>query len=230
MNPIYIDITIAVLLLFTVWSGYRKGFVLTLCGFLAIFVALIGAYIVSDTLAEPVSALIRPVVEEAITEYVDEALGSYSVDLPIPDLSETQFQSILDALKDSSLYNTLGDALRQAAQSGAVDLTVNAAHALSSYIAVQIARIILFILAFIVIQIGWFMLSHALDLAFKLPVLSTVNAWSGAALGLVKGLVLVIAAAWLLRDSFLPHSLVEESWLLPPILALPNLILSMISQ
>ena len=35
------DIIIAALLLLAAWRGYKKGFVLTLCGFLALFVAFI---------------------------------------------------------------------------------------------------------------------------------------------------------------------------------------------
>ena len=43
MNPIIYDVLAAAVLILALWEGYRKGFVLTLCGFLALFVALIGA-------------------------------------------------------------------------------------------------------------------------------------------------------------------------------------------
>ena len=35
MTYLMFDIAIAALLLFAVWRGYQRGFVLTLCGFLA---------------------------------------------------------------------------------------------------------------------------------------------------------------------------------------------------
>ena len=43
MSYLFFDLILAVVLAVTVFQGYRKGFVLTLCGFLAVFVALIGA-------------------------------------------------------------------------------------------------------------------------------------------------------------------------------------------
>ena len=58
---IYDAAVLAVLLLF-VWLGYRKGLVLTLCSLLAVFVAFIGASILSNALAEPVAKAIEPVV------------------------------------------------------------------------------------------------------------------------------------------------------------------------
>ena len=46
-------------------------------------------------------------------------------------------------------------------------MTADIVQALAQYIAVQIARIILFLLAFVVILIAWFILSHALDLGLN---------------------------------------------------------------
>ena len=66
---------------------------------------------------------------------------------------------------------------------------------------------------FVLILAGWFVLSHALDLAFKLPVLSTLNQWSGAAVGLVKGGVLLFIACWLFRG-LIPQEAVDQSILL----------------
>ena len=48
MTYLIFDVVLALLLLIAAWRGYRKGFVLTLCGFLAIFVAFIGASVVSN--------------------------------------------------------------------------------------------------------------------------------------------------------------------------------------
>ena len=39
MSYLFFDLILAVVLAVTVFQGYRKGFVLTLCGFLAVFVA-----------------------------------------------------------------------------------------------------------------------------------------------------------------------------------------------
>ena len=70
MDPILIDLLAAAALLLCVIQGYRKGFVLTLCGFLALFVALIGAYFVADALAGPVSQLLLPLIQSRLAAAV----------------------------------------------------------------------------------------------------------------------------------------------------------------
>ena len=49
MNYLIFDVIIALILLFALWRGDSRGFILTLCGFLAIFVAFIGACIVCSS-------------------------------------------------------------------------------------------------------------------------------------------------------------------------------------
>lgn len=229
MTYLLFDAAIAVVLLLAVLRGYRKGFVLTLCGFLAIFVAFIGATVVSNALAEPVSQAIRPVIEQNIqamfTERVDDPNANTLPEQPgIPQLSDSSqaeeaapnptLDEVLTALKDSQLYKGFVDAFQKAVDSGVADATANAVRAIAGYIAKQIAQMVLFLVSFVLILILWFFLSHALDLAFKLPVLSTLNRWSGAALGLLHGGLLIFIACWLLKGSFLPQEAVGNSVLL----------------
>ena len=65
-----------------------------------------------------------------------------------------------------------------------------------------------------------------LDLACKLPVLSTLNHWAAPPLGLVKGGLIVFILCWLLRGSLISQEAVEGTVLLrffcthtPPLLA-----------
>lgn len=218
MNYIIFDIAVALLLLLALWRGYRRGFILTLCGFLAIFVALIGASIISNALAEPVAHAIRPVVERGIHQSLEEAIrhneyiSSTGGVATLPE--ELPLAGVLDALQDSTLYRSLADTFRSAVDQGLVQVTSNAALALADYIAVQLARVVLFLIAFVAVLIAWFFLSHALDLVAKLPVINGLNRWSGAVLGLFKGGLLLFIACWLFKDSFLPPDAVQNTYLL----------------
>ena len=71
----------------------------------------------------------------------------------------------------------------------------------------------LFLISFVLVLVAWTLLSRALDLAFRLPVLSTLNHWSGAAVGLLKGGVLLFIACWLFRG-LIPQEAVDQSILL----------------
>ena len=216
MNYIIYDVIIAAVLLFFVWLGYRKGLVLTLCSLLAVFVALIGASILSNALAEPAAKVVEPLVSAHIQQIVDDctsvgvsSTGEVADHAPAPPL-----YVLLEMLEDSKLYHNLSRAFQAAVDEGVAEVTANAIQALARYAAVQIARIVIFAVAFIAVLIAWFFLSHALDLVAKLPVLSTLNRWGGAAAGLVKGALVLFILCWLLRDSCIPREAVEHSILL----------------
>ena len=192
------DIIIAALLLLAAWRGYKKGFVLTLCGFLALFVAFIGATVISNTLAEPVARTIRPVVEHQIQQVLDEkASGAMTaageeaaehISLPL--------QEALELLKDTKLYKGFAEAFQKSVNDGMVAATANAARVISDYIARQLAQTLLFLVSFVLLLAVWYLISHALDLAFRLPVLSSLNHWSGAALGLFRGGLLTFTGVY----------------------------------
>ena len=214
MQYLIYDAAIALLLLIALWRGYKKGIVLTLCGFLAIFVALIGASILSNALAGPVSRTIQPMIESSIQQVFDRSDAPDSAASQEEQHASLPLPEALELLKDSKLYKGFADAFQKAVDEGMVATTANAARIISDYIAKQIAQIALFLISFILVLIVWFFISHALDLAFKLPVLSTLNRWSGAALGLFKGGLLLFIACWLLKGSFLPQAAIQNTYLL----------------
>ena len=90
MDPILIDLLAAAALLLCVIQGYRKGFVLTLCGFLALFVALIGAYFVADALAGPVSQLLLPLIQSRLSAAVSAQTSAAADGVTLPALLEAR--------------------------------------------------------------------------------------------------------------------------------------------
>ena len=218
MSYFLYDIIIAAILLFFFWRGCRRGLVLTLCSLLAVFVALIGASFLSDALAEPVAKAVEPIVERRIQEILTEAIQSsefISVDGSVAETPEDlPLNTVIEQLKESKLYQGFADSFQKAVDEGATVVATHAAQALAHFVAVQIARIVLFILAFFAVLIAWFFLSHALDLVAKLPVLYTANRWGGGAAGLVKGALVLFIAAWLLKDSYIPPDAAEHTFLL----------------
>ena len=77
-----------------------------------------------------------------------------------------------------------------------------------------VLRPILFLIAFVVVLILWYFLSHALDLVAHLPLLSTLNAAGGFLFGAVKGGLLLMVAALLIRHfkpDLIPDAALEAS-------------------
>lgn len=215
MSDLIYDLIIAAVLVIFMLMGRRKGFILTLCGLLAVFVAFVGAAFLSDLMCEPVGDLIRPMLEQSVSQALDQMAGQsvqtgrmYTNPYLTPELA-------VASLEESGLYRIFGEVLTRALEKGALQGQGGGviSAAIAAYLAREVARIILFVLAFVVILLVWFMLSHALDLAFRLPVLSTVNAALGGVLGLVKGGLVVFIAVWLLREH-IPAQVVENTFLL----------------
>lgn len=234
MQPLYYDLIIALILLVSLWLGHRRGFILTLCGFLAVFVALFGATFLSNTLAQPVSRLIQPALEQHLGNFFDSIHAEPIPPYTFPEIStlpeilveetteETPSYSLsisleeaLEDLKENPFYAVFSSTIRSALADGRFSATAtNVVQAVAGYIALELTQLVLFVVFFGLILIVWFFLSHALDLAFHLPVLSTLNHWSGALLGLVRGAVLVFIACRLLEGRFLGTETIEQSFLL----------------
>ena len=191
MSYLFFDLILAVVLAVTVFQGYRKGFVLTLCGFLAVFVAFIGASVLSDALAEPVSQMVRPAIELNINSALEESLQE-GVTLPEGSTSSSDssgldglgddfsLEQILELVGDSALVQYFSDAIHGAVSQGVLAVTSNVVESIAGYIALQIAQGVLFIICFVLVLVAWHFLSQPLNLAFKLPVLSTLNHWARA--------------------------------------------------
>ena len=218
MSYLIFDLAILAILALFFWRGYARGLVLTLCSLLAVFVALIGASFLSNALAEPVAKAIEPIVasqiHDTVTSYYQRSPAENTSAEEEDWLAQLPLEELLEPLKESKFLQGFAETFQKAVDDKAADIVTHAAQALAHFVAVQIARIVIFAVAFFAVLIAWFFLSHAMDLVAKLPVLSTVNAWGGGAVGLVKGALIVYIAVWLLRGSYIPPAAIEDSYLL----------------
>ena len=222
MSYLMFDAAVVLVLLFALWRGYRRGFILTLCGFLALFVALIGASVVSSWLSGPVSQALQPAIQRNLTGILS---GYVSQQPPAPDLSSLTgeltegelllpLQEALDLLQNSPVYRGFVDSIQEALNAGMVSAAADAVLVIADYVATQVSRIVIFFIAFVLILVLWYFISHALDLAFRLPVLSAINRWLGAVIGLLKGGLLLFILCWLFQGSFLSPEVVRNTCLL----------------
>ena len=207
MRPIFFDILIAAIVVIAALRGRMRGFILTLCGFLTIFVAFIGALVISEFLADPVAQLLFPAVERAILAVLEQGAAIAPDELPIA--------AVLESLHNVPFFAGLAEMCQSALDNRSYLFTGSAVFAVSLFFSRQLARIILFVLAFIAILIVWWIMSHALDLAFRLPILNFINRLGGLVLGFAQGIALCFILCWLFRDSYITADMVDGSFLLP---------------
>jgi hypothetical protein len=210
MTTYIFDIIIVLVLVLFAWRGAKRGLILTLCSLLALFVAYFGAQAVAASFAQPVAGIIRPSIQASITEVLagqtPEDTGDVSgsaddgQDEEEADSSaDFTLQQILDLLRASERFAGLTDYLEDAIEEKTLEVTTTAAAAVANYLSLVMARAVLFGLSYVLILVVWFLVSRALDIAFKLPILSAVNAVGGVIFGLLKGVLILLVLVWLAR-------------------------------
>ena len=196
------DIGIVLLLAFYAWRGAVKGLILSLCGLAAVFVAFFAAQFVSDAFCAPVANIIRPVIENSITQTMKEAFEHTEFSAAgggvAESVEEISMNGVLGTIQEDALLQGLIRFLRDAVENRTLRQGGRTAvQAVSEYISLLTARAVLFGASYIAVLLVWFLGSHMLDLAFKLPILAELNLAGGLILGLVKGVLLIMVLVWL---------------------------------
>lgn len=196
------DIGILLLLAFFAWRGAVKGLILSLCGLAAVFLAFFAARFISDTFCVPVANIMRPVIESSVSETMEDAIKHTEFSAAgggvAESVEEVSLSGVLSTVQENAMFQGLTRFLEEAVRNKTIRQgTRTAVQAVSEYISLLTARAVLFGCSYIAILLVWFLVSHALDLAFKLPILEQVNLAGGLALGLIKGVLLIIMLVWL---------------------------------
>lgn len=208
--PLLIDLALVALLVLFVIFGAHRGFVLTLCSLVAVVVALIGANLLADTLTPPLSAALQPRLEQTIQESLEQAA------IDVTQEGSTAVQALAALKEKGGLYQWAAEAIEGTLEEGFAQTAAQAAAAVATQVAGQLAHSVIFLVGFFLVLIGWDLLSHALDLVAKLPVLSSLNGTLGGVLGFVKGLIILYIVVWALCDltATIPPETVEQTKLL----------------
>ena len=161
----------------------------------------------NDYTQSVIKSLYIPKIEAALKEL-------FSMDLKVVVLTEKELENTSAAKQDILFPGTSDYTFERFVVGSSNRYAYSAARAVADYLALELTRMFLFLVSFALVLLLWLLLSRVLDLACKLPVLSTLNHWSGAALGLVKGGLIVFILCWLLRGSLISQEAVEGTVLL----------------
>lgn len=200
MTKYIADIAIVVVLVFFAWRGARKGLILTVFGLAALVIAFGGARLISGTFYKQVSGIVQPGIYQALIR-AEEKVGI------VNDEASASIDSLLEAIRTQKGFAGLSSVLDEVTEKNPIYMGTSrsATEALANYLAQLAAKILLFALSFLAILLLCFLISHALDLAFSLPILSSINTAGGLILGFLKGLIIVVVLVWICQlAGFLP--------------------------
>lgn len=189
MNLI-LDLVILLVILLSVWSGKRNGFIKSFFGFFG----SIAAFVLASLLARPAGAFlseqfIRPAMDQYFVNALSERIGTAAENLDFSTLPEScndilsRFGVSVESLKDMVANETV-----TAGESALETVSRLVIEPISDSIGYAVSYIVLFIVLAIVIRI----VVKALDLVAKLPVLNFSNKTLGIVMGAVCGIFLAI--------------------------------------
>ena len=160
-----LDGIIIIFLVFSIFSGYKKGLAAILISLLGFVVAVILAFMFKSSLANIV--IEKTDVEVAMKQFIGE-----SIDKAIQSKTEE-----IDT-KNNSFYTTIVNNM-------GVDDTVDN---LSSNVVKFILESAAFIIIFLAVLTCAFILQMMFNIVFELPILSSINSIGGLGIGLLMGL------------------------------------------
>ena len=201
--PVIADIVIAAAILLAVYLGARSGLLQSLAGLIVVVASAFGASWTAKALADPVAEWLQPLLSAKLAEQI-QSHGAASA-------------SAGDML---SIFGFSGQALSRLVESVTATVAETGRSLLEAVVGSvvnSVAYAVVFLVSFLLLLLLLMLLIKPLELATKLPGLRTLNALGGGLLGLVKGLLLVFFAVWVLRklQLIITPQLLEESMFLP---------------
>ena len=205
-----LDLVILGLLLYCLIQGLRRGFILTLCSLLAVLLAFLGGWYLATHAAQPLEEKLEPVILHAMLAQEESEAADSPEQTDLPSQSEQANPS------ENGLFHRFPQSLQDQLTQTTEDWKQATRAELAAAAAGLLAKSLLFLAGFFGVLILWLILCHTLNLVAKLPGLHLLNKLLGGLLGLIKGLLLLMVARWILCDllGWIPASIAAESRLL----------------
>lgn len=214
------DIVLIAIIVYNIWTGWRRGLILSVFSIIALVIALVGANLVADTFHEEFTDIVDPFIGGVVDTFVNGELTETdengSVVSVISDTDATVEQKhgiVLNVLlslglseKEANSYTEeICSKLQQTGGSISAQVTETMTDAFT-YAAV-------FIIAFFLLLIIFIAIGNLINLAFRIPGVRFVNEIGGGVFGLVRGLIIVMLIAWLMSflGLVLPDGFIENS-------------------
>ena len=204
---VMIDIVIAVVLIAFTAAGWKHGLIRTLVGLAAMVLAVgFSSQIARAAAPEIVDRYLRPATYAAIEERAQELAKGEEVS-SVEDLRQ-DLNQVLDAIPNDFIREKAQDALDGLLPQGEPlggallapleELGRDMADRVLDTLVQDVLRSILCAALFVILSTVFRIVARTLRIVEKLPGVRQLNELGGALAGLVKGLVLVCLALWVL--------------------------------
>lgn len=234
-----IDFGALALVLLCAAIGAHRGMIKMIAGLAALILSLVGASFIAAQFTDSAVNMVTPMLEARVTSAVESAMDGENLNKLISGYARTQAEETLEQTMDETSFralkfdylsdlferfkeeHTLPQTITDGLQSRIEDMRRSFSGTISQALSAALKEILRPIVYGLLYVISFVALSLILRLAFKsldhladIPGLHSINSMGGLLLGLIQGIALVIAAAFLLRFVFSEIDGVSDSQVL----------------
>ena len=204
-----IDLMLLAVLVLCAWTGYRKGIIMEVGAVVCLIISLYGAYFVANTFSYEVVSAVKPFaggfIETVIADEVPERLDYDFSEYSMNDIVQAEPEKAYSIAKETFLclgvfeptaeemadrVTVYADENQVGLRNAIIDVTCN-----TLVFAATVA------LCFMVILIFLTFIGNMPNLTFRLPNMEEVDEIGGAIVGVLRGAVLCMLVAWVLKFS-----------------------------
>lgn len=204
---IILSVIFVLIVLFSVWGGYKRGFILSTANLVAIVASLYLACLLSAAFSNELVTVMRPFaagyVERQIDEVTMQELGLSGTGLSVAD-TLAQNPDITDdfcaaTFRAVGIYDGPAAQMAQEAQDYAEVQKTDVTTAIVEVFCERIAYVGCIILGFIVILILLLAIGNLPNLTFKIPEKERLDDVGGAVVGAINGVTYCVLLCWALQ-------------------------------
>ena len=202
---ILIDLIIVGIIVLCIKKGSKDGFAKTLVGFFAFVIAIVMAGVLCAPVAnlaydKALKAPIEDAVYTAVSENLDGGITATAEE--ISAVIDSTVEKLPAFVKGVTEIEDKKDAVLQSVNelktADAEEITNNIVSNYLAPIVIKVISALVFVVLFVVLLFACKLLSKALKLVNKLPLIGKLNEFLGGVLGVLQGVVIALAVCWVL--------------------------------
>ncbi len=203
---IVLDLVLVALLAVCVFSGYRKGLILSTAGVLVLVISVFVGGAVARSYGPQLSQTVEPYIGWLSEDATDQVIAE--MDETLEDIDTNRAYEVIEA---SFLRMGIAeDAATKLAEEGhAVMLGsgYNLRRSISVVFVDVLTYMLIFIMVFAVCAAALSIVLNVVGSSFEMPKLGLADQIGGCVMGLLYGLTILLVVCWLLRygNAFLPQ-------------------------
>lgn len=233
-----IDLVLAGIVALCAWRGFRTGIINGVSWILAIVISIYGANLVANVYSRELAGMMQPfalgVVDSTLNG--DKENGSPDDDTVIDQNISIDERDKLDVYTVSKAVLTrLGivpgaaDSIARQTAQEYEHVSPDMSYRLTELLCERAAYVVLFIIAFALIAIIFTVIGNVFDLSFGIPGHENLNHITGAALGIIRGILILLVIGCVGRyiGILIPGSVMEKTFIFKHIIE-PNKIAALL--